>query len=196
MHGSFLTGVSIFCFWMFCLHESVTLHVCLMPTEVGSGIGSPETGVADDCEVPCGCLFSRKVCVIIKKKSICVIQLIGGTVGFGLFPARYISRDCLFPLGNDSLTNARSASSRAPRLLSWSPWPAAAEPLCSPKLLPTLASLAPSLCYFSGAQSLPNLPVPEPGRIPPPSPILSQVQFFPSGPPKSPRMENYYNRQP
>lgn len=53
---------------MFCLHESVTLHVCLMPTEVGSGIGSPETGVADDCEVPCGCLFSRKVCVIIKKK--------------------------------------------------------------------------------------------------------------------------------
>lgn len=88
-----------------------TLHVCLMPTLLGRGIGSPGTGVADDCEVPCGCLSSRKVlCVIIEENESMIIWLMASTGGLGLFRYKAGDGDHVFLLANGSLTNTGSAS--------------------------------------------------------------------------------------
>lgn len=50
--------------------------------------------------------------------------------------------------------------------VAWSPWPAVAEPLCTP-------SYCHSRQLSSGAQTLPSFPIPKPGWIPSPSRLNS-----------------------
>lgn len=43
------------CVWVFCLSACMLPQVYRVPAEVREGLKSPETGVTEDCELPCGC---------------------------------------------------------------------------------------------------------------------------------------------